>query len=97
MELTGAQAEWLVAPPLAFPPMSQRLGESGMVVVRITFDTNGVARQAQVVTSSGYERLDRAAREAALKSRIAIRRPAGAPPASEYVYNAPLNFTLHNN
>lgn len=94
-ELTGAQAQWLVKPPLVFPAMSKRLGESGTVVVRIIFDSEGNAKRATVVTSSGYERLDVAGREAALRSRIAINLPAGTPRSPEYAYTAPLAFVLN--
>lgn len=94
-ELTGAQAQWVVKPPLVFPSMSKRLGESGTVVVRIIFDSDGNAKRATVVTSSGYERLDVAGREAALRSRIAINLPAGTPRSPEYAYTAPLAFVLN--
>lgn len=94
-ELTGAQAQWLVKPPLVFPAMSKRLGESGTVVVRIIFDSEGNAKRATVVTSSGYERLDAAGRDAALRSRIAINLPAGTPRSPEYAYTAPLAFVLN--
>lgn len=94
-ELTGAQAQWLVKPPLVFPAMSKRLGESGTVVLRIIFDSDGNAKRATVVTSSGYERLDAAGRDAALRSRIAINLPAGTPRSPEYAYTAPLAFVLN--
>lgn len=94
-ELTGAQAQWVVKPPLVFPAMSKRLGESGTVVLRIIFDSDGNAKRATVVTSSGYERLDLAGREAALRSRIAINLPAGTPRSPEYAYTAPLAFVLN--
>lgn len=75
--------------------MSKRLGESGVVVVRITFNSEGFAKRANVIKSSGYERIDTAGRDAALKSRIAVTRPPGATDATEYVFNAPLNFVLN--
>ena len=95
MELTGTQAPWLVKPPLVFPAISRRMGESGTVVVRIIFDSDGVAKRASVVKSSGYERIDAAGREAALRSRISINLPAGTARAAEYAFNAPLAFVLN--
>ena len=49
-----------------YPRMSQRLGESGQVVLEISVDSRGRATDARVVKSSGYERLDQAARSAVL-------------------------------
>lgn len=75
--------------------MSRRLGESGVVVVRIVFNAEGFAKRATVAKSSGYERIDAAGRDAALQSRISISRTPNASAATEYVFNAPLNFVLN--
>jgi periplasmic protein TonB len=51
----------LVAP--AYPPTSRRLGEEGRVVVNVYVLADGRVGDVQVLTSSGYERLDAAALE----------------------------------
>jgi periplasmic protein TonB len=47
-----------------YPPMSERLGEEGTVVLRFLVDVDGTAVQSEVASSSGHERLDEAARSA---------------------------------
>ncbi|GAA0525046.1 TonB family protein [Rhizomicrobium palustre] len=44
-----------------YPALEARLGAEGTVVLRITIGTDGAVKAAQVVRSSGYEGLDRAA------------------------------------
>ncbi|RKP46610.1 energy transducer TonB [Pararobbsia silviterrae] len=51
--------------PPEYPVLSKRRGETGTVVVAITVDTQGVVRAATIRTSSGFERLDDAALQAA--------------------------------
>ncbi|PKO63834.1 MAG: energy transducer TonB [Betaproteobacteria bacterium HGW-Betaproteobacteria-17] len=47
--------------PPAYPPLARRLGETGQVVLRVELDTTGRVSAAQVVSSSGFDRLDAAA------------------------------------
>lgn len=44
-----------------YPPISQRLGEHGSVIVAFTITTEGTVDNAHVQTSSGSDRLDNAA------------------------------------
>ena len=53
-------------PPI-YPTDAQTLGQNGTVVVLIHVSENGVATGADVVESSGFEVLDRAAVTAVLK------------------------------
>jgi protein TonB len=46
--------------PPPYPPISQRLGEHGTVLLNVTIDENGRATEATVATSSGSTRLDNA-------------------------------------
>jgi TonB family protein len=50
-------------PVPAYPALSQRLGEQGQVVLRVYVTPEGMAGQVQIHNSSGYPRLDRAAKE----------------------------------
>ena len=54
------------APPV-YPKESQRKREHGTVVLRVLVDAQGRPAQIQVERSSGFERLDSAAREAVEK------------------------------
>lgn len=48
-----------------YPPISRRLKEEGMVVLLVLVDERGKASRVEVRDSSGFKRLDLAAREAA--------------------------------
>jgi protein TonB len=62
-----------------YPPMSRRLGEQGVVVLRVLIDANGRAVDLQVQRSSGSARLDQAALEAIREWRFIPARRGGKP------------------
>jgi protein TonB len=74
--------EYVRAAPPVYPKESQRRREHGTVVLRVLVDTEGRPAQIRVERSSGFERLDSAAREAVAKFRFrpyevnGIARPA---------------------
>ena len=57
-------ADYLENPPPQYPSMSRRLGETGRVLLRVFVSAAGRAERVEVKTSSRFERLDLAAREA---------------------------------
>jgi protein TonB len=59
--------EYVRATPPVYPRESQRRREHGTVVLRVLVDAAGRPAQIQVERSSGFERLDNAAREAVAK------------------------------
>ena len=59
--------EYVRAAPPVYPKESQRRREHGTVVLRVLVDAHGRPAQMQVERSSGFERLDAAAREAVEK------------------------------
>ncbi len=59
--------EYVRAAPPVYPKESQRKREHGTVVLRVLVDAQGHPAQIQVERSSGFERLDAAAREAVEK------------------------------
>jgi len=73
--------------PPPYPLLSRRLGESGKVVLRVELDETGRVSAAQVISSSGYDRLDAAALAAvrtwrcrpALRDGQAVRAVAVQP------------------
>ena len=56
--------EYVRPPAPVYPAESKRKRERGTCVLRVMVDSNGRPAQIQVERSSGYERLDSAAREA---------------------------------
>lgn len=56
-------ADYLDNPPPAYPALSRRLGEEGRVILRVLVSPAGRAEEVQVRSSSGYSRLDEAARD----------------------------------
>jgi len=57
-------------PEADYPALSERLGETGSVVIQALVGTNGRVTQTRIAKSSGYPRLDRAALTAAPRCRF---------------------------
>jgi protein TonB len=62
------------------------------VVVRARIEVNGSASQAEIRTSSGYERLDQAALQTVKRWRYLPGKRAGVPEAMWF--NIPIQFVL---
>ena len=75
-----------------YPPMSRRLGEQGTAVWRVLIGADGKAVQAQLVKSSGFERLDKAAYDTVMRRRYLPGTRDGVPVALSY--NAPIAWVL---
>jgi protein TonB len=94
IELPSSNADYLRNPPPPYPPLSRRLGEQGRVVVRVFIQLDGTASRAEVQRSSGFERLDQTAVQAALRWRYVPGKRAGVP--EPMWVNVPIDFTLKN-
>lgn len=92
IELPSSNASYLQNPPLVYPPMSKRLGEQGKVVVRVLIGADGKPQRAQLKSSSGYDRLDRAALEYVMQCRYVPGRVGTV--AEAMWHDAPVNFIL---
>ena len=79
VEPPSAAADYLNNPAPASPSLSLRLQEQGQVVHRVLIGLDGKAISAQLLTSSGSERLDRAAREAVMQWRYVPGKKGGNP------------------
>lgn len=66
--ITVSGVEYLRPPQPQYPPMSRRRGEEGRVVLRVLVNAHGRPERAEIQKSSGAERLDEAARRAALEA-----------------------------
>lgn len=75
-----------------YPPLSRRLGEEGKLVLRVELDEQGRVDVAQVVNSSGFNRLDEAALAAVKTWRCNPPLRDGLPVRA--VALQPFNFVL---
>ena len=92
VQLPSSSADYLQNPKPAYPPLSKRLGEQGKVIVRVRIGADGAAQKAEIGKSSGFERLDQAALNTALKWRYVPGKRGGI--AEDMWFNVPINFVL---
>ncbi|MBA4254257.1 MAG: energy transducer TonB [Polaromonas sp.] len=92
IDLPSSQADYLNNRPPAYPALSKRLGEQGKVVVRVLIDVDGNASQAEVRTSSGFDRLDQTALKTVLGWKYLPGKVNGEPKAMWF--NVPIHFVL---
>lgn len=78
-----------------YPAISRRMGEEGKLMLRVELDEEGLIDQAQVVDSSGYDRLDKAALEA-VKSWQCVPSIRNGQPVRAVALQ-PFNFVLQGN
>ncbi len=75
---------YLNNPAPIYPSMSRKLGERGTVKWKVLIGADGYAKQVVLVQSSGFDRLDQAAKEAILSSRYIPGKRGGTPEAMWY-------------
>jgi protein TonB len=92
MVLPSSDADYLNNPPPAYPRLSKRMGEQGTVIVRVFIGLQGMAEQAEIRTSSGYDRLDKAALDTVQRWRYVPGKRHGTPEAMWF--NVPVRFVL---
>jgi protein TonB len=92
VDLPSSSADYLTNPPPPYPPLSKRLGEQGQVVVRARIEANGTASQAEIHTSSGFDRLDLAALQTVKRWRYVPGKRGGVP--EPMWFNIPIRFVL---
>jgi len=85
-------AAYLNNPVPAYPTVSRRLGEKGRVWLRVFVNADGSARDVAIETSSGYARLDSAAKQAVERWRFTPARDGSAAIGAWVV--VPISFTL---
>ena len=90
--LPSTQADYLNNPKPAYPALSRRLGEQGRAVVRVLIGADGLPQKAELHTSSGFERLDRAALDTVMRWRYVPGKRGDVPEAMWF--NVPINFVL---
>ena len=83
---------YLRNPPPSYPSASKRVREQGRVILRVLVTPEGAADAIEVRTSSGFERLDRAAIDAVKRWRFSPAR-RGAEAVAAYAL-VPVLFSL---
>ncbi len=78
-----------------YPRLSQRAGEEGKVLMKVLVSAEGLPESVEVIKTSGFERLDKAAVTAVKQWRFEPARKGGKA-LSAYV-NVPLSFSLTQN
>lgn len=84
--------EYVRPPAPVYPAISRRLGESGLVMLRVLISEKGLPEQASIQKSSGSGNLDEAGRSAAMRTVFKPYMEDGKPVAV-YVL-VPINFQL---
>lgn len=80
-ELPASAIQYLEPPEPVYPRASRRLGEAGLVVVRVFVGADGLPKQLQVLHSSGFLRLDAAALDGVRRARFMPPTENGQPTA----------------
>nr|WP_281357166.1 energy transducer TonB [Vogesella oryzae] len=83
---------YLHNPKPEYPPLSLELGEEGTVLLQIAVNSNGKATSVSIARSSGFPRLDNAARRAA--SNWTFHPAMRGDEAIDYSYTTPIQFVL---
>lgn len=85
--------EYVREPAPRYPPQSRKLREQGLVMLRVLIDEAGNACSIEIESSSGYVRLDRAAREAVARAAFRPYVEDGEPRRA--VVLIPIEFYLN--
>lgn len=85
-------AAYLANPRPSYPPVSRQLGEQGKVILRVLVGADGSPRHVELERSSGYPRLDRAARDAVERWKFVPARRGDTP--VEATVLVPIAFSL---
>jgi protein TonB len=84
--------EYIQPPKPDYPPASRRSGEEGKTMLRVLVNERGRPERVEVQKSSGYPRLDEAARQAASRSLFKPFMEDGKAVAAYVI--VPINFQL---
>ena len=85
--------EYLREPSPRYPPQSRKLREQGLVVLRVLIDEKGAACNIEIESSSGFARLDVAAREAVARAAFRPYVEDGTPRRA--LVRIPIEFSLN--
>jgi periplasmic protein TonB len=89
---TISGVEYIQRPEPHYPPSSKRMGEEGKVTLRILVNEKGRPEKVEIQKSSGFSRLDDAAKQAAMSAVFKPYMEDGRP-VSVYAI-VPINFSI---
>jgi periplasmic protein TonB len=89
---TISGVEYIQRPEPQYPPISKRMREEGKVTLRILVNERGRPEKVEVQKSSGFSRLDDAAKQAALSAVFKPYMEDGRPVAVYAI--VPINFSI---
>lgn len=85
-------AAYLNNPAPSYPPLARRFGEQGQVLLRVRVSAQGLPEHIELQRSSGFARLDEAARRAVEQWRFVAARQGNEAVAAWVL--VPLSFRL---
>lgn len=86
--------EYVNAPQADYPSIAKRMGEEGRVVMQVLVNEKGRAEKVDVVQSSGFKRLDEAAKLALMRALFKPYLEDGK--AMNMLATASINFSLRS-
>ena len=92
VQLPSSDAEYLQNPRPPYPSISRRLNEQGKTTVRVLIGVDGLPQRAEIVKSSGFDRLDQAAMATVMRWRYVPGKRGGV--AEAMWFNVPINWVL---
>jgi protein TonB len=90
----SSNADYLQNPKPAYPSLSARLGETGRTVYKVWIGIDGQPQRAELVSSSGFARLDKAAYDTVMVWRYVPGMRNGVP--ETMAVNVPIHWELRN-
>jgi protein TonB len=93
VDLPSSDADYLHNPKPKYPNLSIARNEQGTVLLSVLVGADGKARDVKLKASSGFERLDRAARDAVLGWTFVPGKRAGVPQEMWYDLSMPFKLT----
>ncbi len=92
VQLPSSDADYLQNPKPPYPILSKRMNEQGKAVHRVWIGIDGKPQRAELVTSSGFPRLDKAAYDAVMSWRYVPGKRNGVPETMPFL--VPIDWTL---
>ncbi|MEZ7847682.1 MAG: energy transducer TonB [Polaromonas sp.] len=90
----SSNADYLHNPKPNYPSLSARLGETGRTVHKVWIDVDGKPQRAELVSSSGFPRLDKAAYDTVMAWRYVPGMRNGV--AETMAVNVPIHWELRS-
>jgi protein TonB len=92
VQLPSSDADYLQNPKPSYPVLSRRMNEQGKVTHRVWIGIDGKPQRAELTTSSGFSRLDKAAYDAVMSWRYVPGKRNGVPEVMSVL--VPIDWTL---